>query len=502
MYDLWTPYQQTECQLYMGLEEPKNAWGHHANILHDPWAIRSSLPYWIGIHSVHEQGGVSFPVHPPRLFPARFYTDPSSGFTTWFLYPYNNFSKCYPLDSLIGHLTDAWSGVSDLANSPLVLPPYFKLQSMGYRIPLLADSDLCMDRTNNGGKSSGCWLTYYNLEDRPLTPASLIEAMHRGRVMATTGPLVLFTIDNSMSGDALPADGATHTVHIQASYTFNPWTLTNSTFNGANITRITEIDLYRNGKVIQSWNPNTPTASMQWTINESTPGSYYMVRVVGNEGPWMAGYASPIYFDKAPQRRQPPGFKALIQGRLYDSASGLALTGTVSCVRYAKTNWTIPTDSQGRFQVYTPLDAQLIAQDNAGRTFSKNVLQQDSVYAFCNYMADNFSTNLEASVDVLSNMVRQMSWEFPIGYQPSASYIRTNLGSDAAMSNFSIVSAIHTRKRQLRNRHAIGGQAPGAAGRHGQLRGDFPFATPTADRPTGRRVQRVGHESPSNFYKV
>ncbi len=441
MYDQWIPYQNTECQLCMGLEEPKNAWGHHANILHDPWLIRSSLPYWVGIHSVHEQGGVSYPVHPARLFPARFFIDPSSGFKTWFLYPDNNFSKCYPLDALIGHLTDAWSGVSDEANGPVVLPAYFKLLAMGYRIPLLADSDCCMDRINNGGKGSGCWLTYYNLEGRPVTPASIAEAMHRGRVMSTTGPLVLFSIDNAMSGDTLPADGATHTVHIQASYTFNPWTLTNSTFDGTDITRIKEIDLYRNGKIIQSWMPNTPTALVQRTINESTTNSYYMVRVVGNEGVWMAGYASPIYFDNAPRPRQPPGFKALIQGRLYDSASGIALTGTVSCVRYAKTNWTIPTDSQGRFQVYAPLDAQLIAKDNAGRTFSQNILQQESVYAFCNYMADNYSTNQEASVGALSNIVRQMSWEFPIGYQFSASYVRTNLTSDAVMTNVSIVSA-------------------------------------------------------------
>lgn len=440
MYAQWVPYESTECQLYMGLEEPKNAWGHQANILHDPWLIRSSLPYWLGIHSTHEQGGVNYPVHPARLFPDRFTV--TGGVTNgWVLYPFNNFSKCYPLDSMIGHLMDGWSGVSDQAYSPVVLPAYFKLLAMGYRIPLLADSDLCMDRTNNGGKASGCWSTYYNLEGRPVSPASVGEAMHRGRVMSTTGPLVLFNIDNAMSGDTLPADGATHTVKIQASYTFNSWTLSNSNFAGTDITRITEIDLYRNGQIIQTWTPNTPTASVQTTINESTPGSYYMVRVVGNEEMWMAGYASPIYFDPAPRPRQPPGFKALIQGRLYDSVSGLALTGTVSCVRYFKTNWTIPTDSQGRFQVYAPLDAELVAQDGSGRIFSENLLQHESVYSFCHYLADNYPTNQESSVDALSNVVQQMTWEFPIGYQFAASYIRTNLTSDAVMTNFSIVSA-------------------------------------------------------------
>ena len=38
--------------------------------------------------------------------------------------------------------------------------------------------------------------------------------------MSTTGPLVLFSIDSAMSGDTLPADGASRTVRIEASHTF------------------------------------------------------------------------------------------------------------------------------------------------------------------------------------------------------------------------------------------------------------------------------------------
>ena len=83
----------------------------------------------------------------------------------------------------------------------------------------------------------------------------------------------------------------------------------------------------------------------------------------------------------------------------------------------------------------------MIAQDQAGRTFSENLLQHESVYSFCHYLADNYPTNQEASIDVLSNMVQRMAWEFPIGYQFAASYIRTNLINDAVMTNFSIVSA-------------------------------------------------------------
>jgi hypothetical protein len=437
---LWAPYVNSECQLGLGLEEPKNAWGHQANILYDPWSIRSAMPYYWGIHNVHVQGGVSFPVHPERQFPPRYYDDPVAG-RTWNLFPFNNYSKCYPMDALVGHVIDGWSGVSDEANNLQTLPPYFRLLAMGYKIPLLADSDFCMDRINNGYKATGCWMTYYYLGGQPLTRAAIADAMRQGRVMCTTGPLVLFNIDNAMSGDTLPADGRSHTVRIQASYTFNPWTFANTAFDGSTTCKITEIDLYRNGQLFQQWTPNTPTATVQTTITESSTNSYYMVRVLGNDTLWMAAYASPIYFDNGVRPRQPPGFKALIQGYLYDAVSGSSLTGAVSSVRYGHTDWTIPTDSQGRFQAYVPLDADLVATDSTGRTFTQNALKQEAVYSFGHYLPENYSTNEEASINAFSNIVRQMRWEFPMGYQLAASCVRTNLTTDATMSNFSVASA-------------------------------------------------------------
>src|SRR5438477_6023064 len=123
MVDQWKPYETSECKLWMGVEEPKNEWGHHVTILYDPFSIRSPVPYHWGIHSVHEQGGVSIPVHTDRLFPGRYYDDSSSGSRQWFFFPANNFLKSYPLDALIGHLYDGWSGLSDVGYSATKLPP-------------------------------------------------------------------------------------------------------------------------------------------------------------------------------------------------------------------------------------------------------------------------------------------------------------------------------------------------------------------------------------------
>jgi hypothetical protein len=298
-----------------------------------------------------------------------------------------------------------------------------------------------MDRVNNGEKGIGGWMTYYHLEGKPLTRAAIAEALRRGRVMSTTGPLVLFNIDDAMSGDTLPVDGASRTVRIEASYSFNGWTLSPSNFAGGESCRIQQIDLFRNGQILRTWNPNTPTATVQHTINESTPNSYYMVRVLGNQSQWMAGYASPIYFDNTLRPRQPKVFKSLIKGRLYDSVSGSAMTGTVSCVRYGKAEWTIPTDGQGLFQAQVPLDAQLVARDQFSREFTQDVMKYEPAWSFCHYLADNYVGNMAGSVEPFKNIVREMNWEFPIGLQLAGSYVRTNLSGNAAMSSFSIASA-------------------------------------------------------------
>ncbi|MEO7516484.1 MAG: CehA/McbA family metallohydrolase [Verrucomicrobiota bacterium] len=438
MLDVWKKYDSSECKLWLGVEEPKNAWGHHVAILDDPWAIRSDLPYHWGIKTVHEQGGVSYPVHPQRHFPGRFYDDPNAG-RQWALYPDNNHLKSYPLDALLGYL-DGWSGVSDAAHAPATLDPYFKLLSMGYRIPLLADSDVTMDRVRNEIKSPGCWMTYYKT-DGPATRASIASAMKNGRVLSTTGPLVFFTIDGAMSGETLAPNGSARTVRIKASHTFNPWTFANSTFNGSETCKISQIDLFRNGQVVQTWNPNTPTADLEYTINESSPNSYYMVRVLGNENQWMAAYASPIYFDGSARPRQPAVYKSLINGKVYDASSGQGLSASVSCVRYGTTEWTIQTDARGLFRAYVPLDAELVAKDSSGRELRQDIMKHEPAYAFCHNLGDNFSENMGASVDAYKNIVQEMTWEFPMGYQPAASYVKASLPGNAAMSGFSINSA-------------------------------------------------------------
>ena len=432
---VWKPYQDSECQLWLGAEAPKSTWGHHAAIAYDPWTVQDHLPYSVGIHAVHLQGGVSFPVHPDRTFPSR----ESEG--EFSLYPLNNHLKFLPVSALSGHLLDGWSAISDQPSGPGTLDTYHKLLDMGYKIPLLADSDYCMDRINNGLKAPGFWMNYLYLGEQPLSKAAVCEAIRRGRVMATTGPLVLFTIDDAMPGDSLPADGSKRVIRIEASYRFNPWTLSSSNFLGTEACAISSVQLLRNGEVVREWTPNTPSVLLEETLPAERDNCNYMVQVLGNEGVWMAAYASPIYFERTPQPRKPGVFKPFVQGRLYDAQSGLALTGTVSCVRFGKTEWTMPTDENGLFRAWVPINANLVARDAEGRELSRNWLTHEPAYRFCSYLPDEYSGRKAEAIDDFMEMMQGMIWEFPIGLQSASSYVRTNLEADAQFTGVEILEA-------------------------------------------------------------
>lgn len=429
---VWRAYDGTECQIWPGAEAPKNAWGHHATILYDPWAIRKALPYHWGINSVHEQGGVVFPVHPDRRFPFRDWGGPA-------LYPFNNHYKFFPIAALAGHLLDGWSVVSDEAHGPGKLARYDKLLKMGYKIPVLADSDFCMDRLNNGQKGAGFWMNYLQMDGHPVTRAGVANAIRKGRVMATTGPLVLFAVDDALPGDSLVANGAERKVRIQARYRFNPWTLENSNFAGTESCRLASVELIRNGEVVKTWTPNTPDFSVEENIHENSE-AYYMVRILGNEGEWMAGYASPIYFEVTPKPRQPEVFKSIVNGRVYDSATGTPLAAEIACIRYGRQEWTVRADTNGLFRARVPIDAELVARDASGRELMRGLLNYEPAYAFCHYLPEHHLNKAEA-LDDFVDIVREMTWEFPMGWQNGTSYVRKKLDADGKVEQVKVLSA-------------------------------------------------------------
>jgi hypothetical protein len=431
----WRALERPDCQVWLGSEAPKSAWGHFATVVTDPWSVSDALPYSNGIKDVHAQGGISFPVHPDRLFPFRRSFDGG-----YYFYPLNNHSKFLPLSALAGHLLDGWSAISDQPSSPHLLNTYQKLLRMGYKIPLLSDSDNCMDRVNNGLKVPGFWINYVHTGEQPLTRAAIATGIRGGRVMATTGPLVLFSIDDQLPSSILEADGSSRRFRIEASYSFNPWTLSKSNFAGTAKCVLQSVELLRNGEVVRLWHPNEPNFVVEETLPIETEDCNYMVRVLGNEGVWMAGYASPIFLEAVPKPRHPPVFKPLINGRLYDATTGTPIQGTVSAERFGRTEWTIPTDAKGLFRARVPLDAALVARDGAGRELRRDWMNYEPAYVFGHYLPERYQDKATA-IDDFRDLVREMNWEFPLGKQSPTSYIKRALEGAGLISDIEVLSA-------------------------------------------------------------
>ena len=90
----------------------------------------------------------------------------------------------------------------------------------------LADSDACFDRPALSRKAPGFWTTYLHIgRGAAVDHAALATAVREGRTMATTGPLLLFRIDDQISGSTLPPDGRPHVVEIRAFQAHHNWSL-------------------------------------------------------------------------------------------------------------------------------------------------------------------------------------------------------------------------------------------------------------------------------------
>ena len=119
-------------------------------------------------------------------------------------------------DAFLGPSFDGISVLSDDPAYEVAHRLWFNLLNRGFFVPALADSDACFDRPVLGRKAPGFWTTYLHIgRDVPVGHTSLARAVREGRTLATTGPLLLFRIDDRISGSTLPPDGRPHIVDIR-----------------------------------------------------------------------------------------------------------------------------------------------------------------------------------------------------------------------------------------------------------------------------------------------
>lgn len=436
------PMSNATCQVWMGGERPKSILGHLAEIIpsHDPFTVLDDPPYYIGCEQVRRQGGITYPVHSDRQFGA-------------LPYVWNNFYKTYPLDALLGPSFDAWSvmSCSEYRYNPRQLGWWYALLNRGARVPAAADSDYAFDALQAAFSMIGQWITYVNISGQVFSIQNVCEAIRQGRTVATTGPLLFFTLGDAQPGDVLAT--GTYTARIETHLSCNAFQMSQTTFAGAPLS-IKTVELVRNGVNVMRWdNLNTMSTTLYHTVTETDTNAYYTVHVntVSDTG---AAVASPIYFDDRPPRQKP--FMTTVEGRVYDAFSGAQKHAAVVVQRYGDTLGTFVTATDGFFKIIAPLDADVFVRPAPGDAAAgplpvHRVMDHELVFSNVTTMgrarlgdAGGIATNAVLAGNAIQSMVDIVStlrWEFPLKYQFRNSYVLTNFAGDFPFTSLQILSS-------------------------------------------------------------
>ena len=420
-------------KLMLGAERPKSLLGHNCLIgVDNPFIVADDPPYYQAAREVHRQGGVLYYVHPVRYFNGKMWQG------KWLNFPGNNLSRELLFDTFAGPSFDALSVLSDQPGKDLGHQLWFNLLNKGFWVPIMADADTVFDKPTLKYGSPGFWMSYLHIgKGVDLTGNRLAEAIRQGKSIATTGPLLEFTIDGKMCGATLPLDKREVKASIQASHYFNPWTLDTHDSHRDKPVGISKVELIRNGKVVIKWQPEATTFNQEFTISESEP-CWYTVRVYGTNANWQTAMSSPIYFghEKKSNRKQPK--LIVVKGRIYDFKTGKPKSGTVTIKRGDEVLKSFTASDQ--FSVRMPLDASLsVSAPGFAPVEHEWVLGHGPIHQYL-WNLESEDLGKPETLDQFEAMLDEITLEFPLGFKMTGSYIARQQNKPMPFDKVKVIS--------------------------------------------------------------
>ncbi|HXP61595.1 MAG TPA: CehA/McbA family metallohydrolase [Dongiaceae bacterium] len=338
------PRSTRDCLLNWNLEAPKNYYqgdagrclGHCWNlgmrgrtaegldVIHllleaSAWDYESSKPTYANFESqalIHSQGGAVFYTHPARWWMGSW--GGQGGYPKVDRMRVSNMAVELPLDTLAGPTYDGLdvltTGGESAANAKA-----FQLWSLllnhGYRLAATASSDACFDRP--GGGVPGIVRTYTFVTGQ-FSLAKVAQATAAGRTFATTGPLLIATLDGAPPGCALAANGQKHVLAVEA------WAC------GSDAGGIARLELLRNGQPFKQAAGDGRSNSLRTEFAlEENESAWYCVRVLGSDAQRQIALSGAFYF-AAKNYRPPLPVRAQVQARIVDAQSGECLPGSLT----------------------------------------------------------------------------------------------------------------------------------------------------------------------------
>lgn len=332
-----------DCQLTWNLEAPKNYYlgdagrclGHCWNLgmrgrtpdgadvialllEASAWDYESEKPSFANFEShllIRAQGGAVFYTHP-----ARWWTGPwggAGGYPRRALMRISNLAVELPLDVLAGPTFDGLdviTGIGEFVADEKAFQLWGLLLNQGYRLAATASSDACFDRP--GGATPGAARLYTYL-DEPFSIAAAARAAAAGRTLATTGPLLLASVDGLPPGSSFPADDRGRVLRLEA------WA------SGAETGGLDRVELYRNGELEQRF--ALEGGSGPWSTNltlRPMESAWYCARAFGTDTRRQRAVTGAFFFEATPWRPPKP-VPATVRARVVDADTGVSLDATL-----------------------------------------------------------------------------------------------------------------------------------------------------------------------------
>ncbi len=287
------------------------------------WDYESDKPSYANFEShalIHAQGGAVFYTHP-----ARWWTGPwggSGGYPRRLSMRISNMAVELPLDTLIGPTFDGLdviTGAGEAAADEKAFQLWSMLLNHGYRVAATASSDACFDRP--GGAIPGSARLYVQLEE-PFSLRAVARAAARGRTLATTGPLVLCSVDGKPPGTAFAADGVARSLRIEA------WP------SGASTGALDRVEICRNGTPWQHF--DLSLAPVPWVTNivlAPEESAWFAVRAFGADRRRQRAVTGAFFFDAEPWQSPKPE-TATLRVRVLSMETGEPIPATLTELRH------------------------------------------------------------------------------------------------------------------------------------------------------------------------
>ena len=312
---------------------------------------------------IHSAGGIVAYTHPCRR-----------GWGTWGgrgIYPVeehkylSNLAQELPYDTLAGptyDCVDILMQTKEREVNEKGQQLWFMLLNKGYRIAGTASSDATFDNPGHGVPGA---VRVYTKLDGAVSAGAVAEAMKGGRNFVTSGPLMSFSVEGSMPGEAIRLEeGRVLKCALRA------WA------SGAAGEYLTQVELIRNGEPVSTVElPHHPIEFATEFELPATGDGWIVARCYGSDPVMQVAISNPVYIEGSPYQR-PAVATALADISVTDPVDGNGIGGTYEVLEMAGQRAKTLLSGvirEGRVKIEVPATARIRAAAEGYKPATKSI---------------------------------------------------------------------------------------------------------------------------------